>query len=265
MPLGKTSAVVIGGFPLGESDRVVTLFTRDFGKLRGVAKAARRGRSRFGGALELFTLGTLVFFDSGRSELVSIDHFDITRPFGAVREDLEQLGQAAWMAECVGRLTAERDPQAAVYGLLVRALRSIEAGVTPAPVVTAFGVRCVAALGHGLRTDACVACRAPRATRPWTAVDLEGGGVVCPTCSRRETGLLMVSPRAVDALGRLRTMAWEEAIAVRLGSAARDLRDILDGQVARLAGVPARVPKFLREVSTPFLTEARMKVTGDRA
>ena len=75
----------------------------------------------------------------------------------------------------------------------------------------------------------------------------------------------MVSPRAVDALGRLRTMAWEEAIAVRLGSAARDLRDILDGQVARLAGVPARVPKFLREVSTPFLTEARMKVTGDRA
>ena len=265
MPLGKTSAVVIGGFPLGESDRVVTLFTRDFGKVRGVARAARRGRSRFGGALELFTLGTLVFFDGGRSDLVSIDHFDITRPFGAIREDLDRLGQAAWMAECVGRLTADRDPQAAVYGLLVRALRSVEAGRLPASVATVFGVRCVAALGHGLRTDACVVCRAARATRPWTAMDLEGGGVVCPACSRREPGLTTVSPRAVDALGQLRTMSWDEAMSARLGSAARELREILDGQIARLAGAPARVPRFLREVSAPFVTGARLRITGDRA
>src|SRR5262245_56364517 len=266
MSVGKTSAVVIGGFPLGESDRVVTFFTRDCGKLRGVAKAARRGRSRFGGALELFTLGTLVFFDGGRSELVSIDHFDVTRPFAGIREDLDRLGQAAWMAECVGRLTAERDSQAAVYGLLVRALRSVEAGTSPAQVVTAFGVRCVAALGHGLRTDTCVACRAPRATRPWTAMDLEGGGVLCPACARGGHGLMTVSPRAIDALGRLRTMAWDEAIAVRLSAAGRELRDILDGQIARLAGAPARVPKFLREVSAPFVTEGpRIGVTGDRA
>ena len=91
--LGKTAAVVIGSFPLGESDRVVTFYSRDFGKIRGVAKSARRMRSRFGSALELCTLGELVFFDSGRSELVRIDHFDITRPFDRVREDLDRLTQ----------------------------------------------------------------------------------------------------------------------------------------------------------------------------
>jgi len=57
MGLGRSAAVVIGSFPLGESDRVVTFFSRDFGRLRGVAKAARRLKSRFGGSLELFTLG----------------------------------------------------------------------------------------------------------------------------------------------------------------------------------------------------------------
>src|SRR5881398_2916774 len=82
MGLGKSAAVVIGSFPLGESDRVVTFYSRDFGKIRGVAKASRRLRSRFAGALELFTLGELVFFDTDRSELVRIDHFDIVRPFG---------------------------------------------------------------------------------------------------------------------------------------------------------------------------------------
>ena len=109
MALGKTPAVVIGSFPLAESDRIVTFFSRDFGKVRGVARAARRMRSRFGSALELLTLGDLIFFDGGRSDLVHVDHFDIVRPFERVRGDLERLGQAAWMVECVARLTAERD------------------------------------------------------------------------------------------------------------------------------------------------------------
>src|SRR6266480_6342230 len=99
MALGRSAAVVIGSFPLGESDRVVTFYTRDFGKVRGVAKASRRIRSRFSGALELFTLGELVFFDGGRSELVQVDHFDIVRPFAHLREDLERLGRAAWIVE----------------------------------------------------------------------------------------------------------------------------------------------------------------------
>src|SRR5688500_17393415 len=97
MAVERTSALVIGLFALGESDRIVTFFTRRFGKVRGVAKAARRLRSRFGSALELFTLGELVFFDNGRTELVQIDHFDIVRPFDGARDELERLGQAAWM------------------------------------------------------------------------------------------------------------------------------------------------------------------------
>src|SRR3954466_13950124 len=108
MGLGTTAAVVIGSFPLGESDRVVTFFSREFGRIRGVAKAARRLKSRFGGALVLFTLGQLVFFDTGRSELVRIDNFDVTHPFAPLRENLETLGEAAWMVEVVGRTTGER-------------------------------------------------------------------------------------------------------------------------------------------------------------
>ena len=140
MALGKSTAVVIGSFALGESDRVVTFFSRQHGKIRGVARAARRIKSKFSGALELLTLGELIFFDTGRSELVRVDHFDVLRPFARVREDLERLGQAAWMAECVGRLTAERDPNVAVYGLLPRALKALEAGAPPRRVAVVFGV-----------------------------------------------------------------------------------------------------------------------------
>src|SRR5437899_1955587 len=132
MALGKSAAVVIGSFDLGESDRVITFYSREYGKVRGVAKASRRMRSRFGGALELFTLGELVFFDTGRSELVRVDHFDVTHPFAGLRENLEVLGEAAWIVEVVARTTGEHDRQPALYGLLVRALRAME--VAPRPL-----------------------------------------------------------------------------------------------------------------------------------
>lgn len=250
MGLEKTSAVVIGTFPLAESDRVVTFFSRDFGKIRGVARAARRIRSRFGAALELFTLGHLIFFDSGRSDLVAVDHFDIVHPFDHVRDRLERLGEAAWVAECVGRLTAERDPNAAVYGLLLRALRSVEAGVVPTRVAVVFGLRCIDALGHRLRIDACIACgRRGFLDRGPLALDVDAGGVRCAVCAAAGEGLLPVSPATLTVLRRLRGMAWDEAMSASLGRAERELRDALDVQVTRLAGHPVRASRFIREVA----------------
>jgi DNA repair protein RecO (recombination protein O) len=249
MALGRATAMVIGSFPLGESDRVVTFFSREQGKIRGVAKAARRMRSRFSGALELLTVGELVFFDTGRSDLVRIDHFDVLHPFAGIRENLERLGQAAWMVECVGRLTADRDPNTAVYGTLVRALRSVERGAPPRRVAVAFGVRLVEALGHRLRTDACVACggRTTGAVGP-VAVAVDAGGVLCRRCSGDRRDTLEVGPSSLAALRRLRTLAWEEATASRLGRAEVELRQLLELQVAYLIGQPTRSSKFVREM-----------------
>jgi DNA repair protein RecO (recombination protein O) len=243
--LGKTAAVVIGSFPLGESDRLVTFYSRDFGKIRGVAKSARRIRSRFGSALELCTLGELVFFDGGRSELVRVDHFDITRPFDRMREDLEKLAQAAWMIECVTRLTAERDRHVALFGLLVRGLRALDGPRRPARVTMAFGVRCVEALGHRPRLDACVACgRAYPFPRP----ALGDGGVICEACAHPGGDALAISPAAIGAFERLRSVSWDEALAVPLGRAEAELPVLLEAQVARLIGHPTRSTKFQREV-----------------
>lgn len=256
MALGKSAAMVIGSFPLGESDRVVTFFSREHGKVRGVAKAARRMRSRFGGALELFTLGQLVFFDTGRSELVRVDHFDPIEPFARVREDLDRLGQASWIVECAARLTAERDPHAGLYGLLVRSLRALEAGTAPMRVAVCFGVRCLDALGHRPRLDRCVGCgRAYPFARP----ALDEGGVICERCAAAPLGATPVSPAAVAALGRLRAARWEEALVQPLGRTEGELKAALETHMTRLIGQPTRTVKFLREV------RRLPAVTGERA
>jgi DNA repair protein RecO (recombination protein O) len=253
--LGTSPAVVIGSFPLGESDRVVTFFSRDFGRLRGVARAARRMRSRFGGALELFTLGQLVFFDTGRSDLARVDHFDVTHPFAALREDLGRLGEAAWVVEVVARTTGERDRQPALYGLLVRALRALETTPRPARVAVCFGVRCLDVLGHRPRLDCCVECaRGYPFPRPgWSE-----GGVVCEDC-RGGADAVAVAPAVVAAFARLRSLRWEDAVATPVGRAGPELRAILDTHLSRLIGQPTRSGRFLRELR-------RLEETsGDRA
>lgn len=249
MALGKTAAVVIGGFPLGESDRVVTFFSRQHGKIRGVARAARRIKSRFAGALEFGTLGTLVFFDSGRSDLVRVDHFDVLRPFARAREDLGRLGYTAWIVECVDRLTADRDPNPAVYGLLVRALGSLETGAPAGRVAVVFGLRCIEALGHRLRTDACAACGRRMAPGPGrVAVDPGAGGVLCSACGAGRRDVSTLDGGSVLAMRGLREMGWEEATAARLGGAGRELRDLLERHVTALSGHPPRSARFVKAV-----------------
>jgi len=265
MALGKTTAVVIGSFPLGESDRIVSFFSRDFGKIRGVARSARRMRSRFGSALELLTLGDLVFFDTGRSDLVQVDHFDIVHPFEGIRSDLDRLGQGAWIVECVGRLTADRDPNAAVYGLLLRALRSVEAGDLPRRVATAFGLRCVDALGHRLRLDACVACgRRGASLGAPLAIDLEGGGLTCAACASRPRGAIRVDASTLGALRRLRAMSWSDMVALPLGPSEASVWELVELHVTCLAGQPARASRFVREIerSWPVHADWRPASTG---
>jgi DNA repair protein RecO (recombination protein O) len=253
MPLGKSPAVVIGSFPLGESDRIVSFFSRDFGKVRGIARAARRMRSRFGSALELLTLGDLGFFDAGRTDLVQVDHFDIVHPFEGVRSDLERLGQAAWMVECVARLTADRDPNQTLYGLLVRALKGVEAGHPPRRAATTFGLRCVDALGHRLRIDTCVGCgrRGGGATSP-IAIDVDAGGLTCAACAARTRGAVRVDGNTLGAFRRLRAMSWADAMGLPLGATEDRVREIVDLHVTRLAGQPVRAARFLREIERPW-------------
>jgi DNA repair protein RecO (recombination protein O) len=246
MALYKTRAVVIGRRAFGESDRLVDFYTRDHGKVRGIARSARRPRSRFGSALELFTLGEMVFFDSGRSELVQVDHFDIVRSFVGVREHLERLGQGAWAVEVLARLSADRDPQPSLFGLLVRALTALEAARRPARVAACFGLRAVDLLGHRPRLDRCVSCGRLHPF-PDAALDMTAGGLVCATC-RPGADVIPLSGGLVGTLKRLRTLSWDEGLRLNLAAELDgELAAVLEGLLARLMGRYPLASRFLAQ------------------
>ena len=185
MPLLRAEVIVLHAWDLGEHDRLVDFYTRDHGKVRG--RRARRAAAplALSGALELFTWGDAFGFEREGRGLVRLDHFDIREPFRRVRDDLECLGQGARMIEAVARLTAERDAQPLCFALLVRGLRALEAGASPARVQLAFALRLLDLLGHRPRLDRCGRCGRPVGTEG-ILFDATEGYVVCERC--RGTG-----------------------------------------------------------------------------
>jgi len=249
MGLQKTESIVIGSWALGESDRIVAFYTRAHGKLRGVAKAARRPRSRFGGALELFTYGVLVFFEKETAELVRINSFDVLRHHQALREDLERLGCGAWMVECLSRLTPDRDPSPALFTLLVQGLRRLAQGGDPARIPLLYVLRLLDLLGHRPQVTRCLDCR--RSPLAPVQFDSARGGVLCRRCGDAKRGVTLSGP-AVTGLQRLQQLPWESGERCRLAPAQRDeLQAVVQEYVTYLVGQPSRSLRFLASIGDP--------------
>jgi DNA repair protein RecO (recombination protein O) len=251
MALIRTQGIVLRTRDLGEYDRLVTLFTRDLGRVTGVARGARRLRSRFGAALELFTWGDAVGFEREGRELIRLDHFDIRRSFRRLREDLDRLGHGARMVEAIMMLTGERDSHPACFSLLLRGLRVLEVS-PPARVQLAFTLRALDLLGHRPRFDGCVGCRRPVGTMA-VAFEPSRGGVLCAACrpasgARPGTGVL--SPLVVAVLRGLQRATWETALRARIAAPVeREAAQVLDGYVVVLSGGPLKTPRFLAQTA----------------
>jgi len=122
MPVLTSEAVVLRTWPVHESDLIVSFFTRDYGRMKGVAKAALKSRKRFGGALEPMTLARAWFAERPRQELVRLDQLEILRSPLSAPVDAARLATLSFFAEVIDEALPEHDPQDAVYRLVVSVL-----------------------------------------------------------------------------------------------------------------------------------------------
>ncbi len=158
MPLYKAEAIVIRRTNLGEADRIVTLFTRDQGKLAAVAKGARKPKSRFGGRLELFT-HVRVLLAVGRT-LDVVSQVEVIDPFASLRESLTRVGYASLVAEAVDRATADREPSPEIFSLVRTSLELIRDGDDHLAAIW-FAGQLLLAIGYGPIFERCVVCGRP--------------------------------------------------------------------------------------------------------
>jgi DNA repair protein RecO (recombination protein O) len=153
----NAEAIVLRTWPIREADQIVALFTREFGKLKGVAKSAAKSRRRFGGALEPMTHVKASFVEKPRQDLVRLDYFEILRSPLSLAVDYTRLSALAFFAEVIDETQPDHDPNDAVFRLLLSVLESAETGSIWMPV-TYFALWITRLMGWLPELRHCMVC-----------------------------------------------------------------------------------------------------------
>lgn len=126
MSLRQTEAIVIKSYSLSEADRIVVLFTREFGLVRGVAKGAKRLQSRFGSTLEPFSTVSLEYFEKEERELVSIQSVELLKSRFAIASDPDFLDTYSYIADLLTDFSFPHDADEKLYRMLSACLSAAE-------------------------------------------------------------------------------------------------------------------------------------------
>ena len=128
MPVLQSDAIILKTYPLGEADRIVSFFSREHGKMRGVANGARRMKNRFGASLEPLAHSRVMFFLKENRDLVRIQSADLIDSPMKLFEDYDRAVHCGHIIDLVERFLPEHEPQDAVYRLIRMTLRALETG-----------------------------------------------------------------------------------------------------------------------------------------
>jgi DNA repair protein RecO (recombination protein O) len=252
----KLTAVVLRTVDTGEADRVVTLLSRERGKVAAFARGARVSRRRFGGALEPFTLVAAEVRERPGAELLGLDSVSPLDAFGAIRSDLARLACAAYAVELSRDLVRDHEPHPDLFDLLAAYLRALDAAPALPAGLRAFELGALRAAGVLPRLDACARCGGALPPAGTLRLDPAHGGLLCAACAPLASpGAPALSFAAAAALARLADGGLSAAPAERLPVATgREARDALRAFIEHHLGHGLAARRFLDEIA-PMLGE----------
>lgn len=243
MPASPVTALVLAIYDFANTSQIAVLFTKELGKVRGIAKGAKRENGTFQGG---FDVGSV--YDVGmirKTEgLDLLTKAAMTEAFPGLRGDLPALYAAFYVLELADALTVEHDPHPEFWEATIGALRLLDRGAPRDIVLFAFEASAMRFLGLMPVVDVCASCGRPLPARP--AFSPRFGGALCENCAGRDPGARPVSAGGLKMMGKLAEGAIPlEALNVE-GRTGKDLRAAFDLFWLNLLGREVRSARFVR-------------------
>ena len=243
----RVDAVVLRHADWGEADRLLTLYTRERGKMRAIAKGARKIRSRKAGHLEPFTRVTLQL--ARGHDLLIVTQADTLDAYLPIHENLVKTSHASYVVELLDRFTYEDDTEnTSIFRLLTEALTRLGKEANPWLASRYYEVRLLDLLGYRPHLFTCAKCG-----REIKAVDqffsATQGGVLCPTCGTDLPGVWSVSVEALKYLRHFQRSSYSEAQRARPTAEVQDeVEALLQRYVTYLLERALNSPDFIRQI-----------------
>ncbi|MBN2378118.1 MAG: DNA repair protein RecO [Sedimentisphaerales bacterium] len=179
----KDQAICLSTRKYSESSQVVTLFGREHGKIKALAKGSRRPKSRFGGGIEPLTCGNVIFSPaSAEASLSSLIEFDLTESFAGLRNNLLTLHCAQYAGFLLGEFTEELDPHEELFDSFCDCLENWQGTDRPGELLLWFILTLLEKIGLGIQWQRCSACSRELPTRRRLYFSSSVGGLICPDC-----------------------------------------------------------------------------------
>jgi DNA repair protein RecO (recombination protein O) len=245
----KATALVLRVVEFSETSSIVTLFTREFGKVRALAKGARRPKGPFESALDLLALCRIVFLRKSSDALDLLTEAKLERRFRPPGGALSNLYAAYYVAELLNELTDDYDAHPELFDAADQAVAALRTSRAVAPVLVPFELAALRVLGHLPSWTQCAECGTdvePVGRVPFSHL---AGGVLCKACRNRQKQIVTISPGVLQTLVRLSApSACGDAPAAEVPWDPRcdgELRGVLNHYWSHLLGHPPRMLRFL--------------------
>jgi len=244
----RVEAVVLRHADWGEADRLLTLYTRERGKVRAIAKGARKIRSRKAGHLEPFTRVTLQL--ARGHDLLIVTQADTLDAYLPIHENLVKTSHASYVVELLDRFTYEDDTEnTSIFRLLTEALTRLGKEADPWLASRYYEVRLLDLLGYRPHLFTCAKCgREIKAENQFFSA--AQGGVLCPTCGTGMPGVWSVSVEALKYLRHFQRSSYSDAQRARPAAEVQDeVEALLQRYVTYLLERALNSPDFIRQIT----------------
>jgi DNA repair protein RecO (recombination protein O) len=231
MPIQKSEAIVLRRQDLRETSLILTFYTKDFGKIKGIVRGVRGARSQSaasGGCLELFAHNEIVFYDRKNADIFTVSQCDLIDFFNPVRSSLERLSYASYMIELLDSVTStqDNDASAKVFDLLLSSLKLLAGPASAKRVARIFEIKILSRLGLMPALDSCVLCGAG-ASKAFN-FSLREGGLICGKCLSRDPNALKILPGTAKFMEHIRGLDFDKVERIKVAQeVGRELEEIL--------------------------------------
>ena len=222
MPLYNDEAVLLRSWDLGEADRIISFLGRRRGRVRVVAKGARKLKSRFSGRLEPFNKLSIVYYGKESTQLFKLSSIEIATPLRGISDDLEKYTHACYLSEVAEAAMHEGDPNPKAFDILLDALKWISKENRPDALewaVRFFDVKFLTAIGYHPTLDRCITCGRRFEEKGNPLFHPEKGGISCHRCSSTADGGMELTIGGVKFLSKIISSSFGQGARLRPSAA----------------------------------------------
>ncbi len=232
MALHKTYAIIIGLYPLGEADKIIVFYTKDYGKIRAVAKGARKIKSKLAGKLELLSYGILVYYERVNKDLHIINSFDTIEYFQAIHEDLLKIAYCSYIAELIQHVKPEGEVDPDTFDLMIDILFMMKTTNDPELITRVFELRLLEKLGFSPCLDFCAVCSKDVESLK-VGFSIPNGGILCNDCLSSNAVSFYISRGTLELMKRMMQTQLELIPRLRISQLNRqEIKKLLSGFIS---------------------------------